>query len=107
MRFVSMDVRDGRPHAELMDHQTYVDRTDDFFVREGFFDQEIHRVAKSFGNLTHVFSVYEMRATPDGPVAGRGVNSIQLFNDGKRWWIVSAVWDDERPDNPIPQEFLP
>ncbi len=106
MRFVSLEIRDGKPHAEIMDHQTYVDRTNDFFVREGFFEHEIHRVTKSFGNLTHVFSTYEMRSTPGGPVTGRGINSIQLFNDGKRWWIVSAVWDDERPDNPIPQEFL-
>ncbi|MGH7450143.1 MAG: hypothetical protein ACRENG_02225 [bacterium] len=107
VRFVSMDVRDGKPHAEIMDRQTYVDRTDAFLVSGGFFEREIHRVTKSFGNLTHVFSTYEMRAAPDGPVTGRGINSIQLFYDGKRWWIVSAVWDDERPDNPIPQEFLP
>jgi 3',5'-cyclic AMP phosphodiesterase CpdA len=106
-RFVSMEIRDGKPHAEIMDHQTYVDRTNDFFVREGFFEQEIHRVTKSFGNVTHVFSTYEMRQAFGGPVTGRGVNSIQLFYDGSRWWIISAAWDDERPDNPIPKEFLP
>jgi hypothetical protein len=22
----------------------------------------------------------------------RGINSIQLFNDGKRWWIVNIYW---------------
>jgi len=107
MRFVSLEIRDGKPHAEIMDHQTYVDRTDAFFVSQGFYEREIHRVTKSFGNLTHIFSTYEMRQTPDGPITGRGINSIQLFYDGKRWWIVSAVWDDERSDNPIPQEFLP
>jgi 3',5'-cyclic AMP phosphodiesterase CpdA len=107
MRFVSMDMRDGKPHAEIMDHQAYVDRSNDFFVREGFYENEIHRVTKAFGNVTHVFSTYEMRQTPNGPGTGRGVNSIQLFYDGKRWWIISAAWDDERPDNPIPQEFLP
>lgn len=107
VRFVSMSVRDGKPHAEIMDHQTYVDRTDGFFMREGFFEREIHRVTQSFGNVTHVFSTYESRQTSEGPIIGRGINSIQLFNDGKRWWIISAAWDDERPDNPIPQAFLP
>jgi hypothetical protein len=106
-RFVSMDVRDGKPHTEIMDHQAFVDRSNDFLVREGFYEKEIHRVTKAFGNVTHVFSTYEMRQTANGPVTGRGVNSIQLINDGKRWWIVSAAWDDERPDNPIPREFLP
>ena len=39
------------------------------------------------------------------PVLGRGVTSIQLYWDGTRWWIASATWDDERPDNPIPAEL--
>jgi hypothetical protein len=37
----------------------------------------------------------------------RGINSIQLFNDGARWWVVGLLWDTERPDKPIPPEFLP
>ena len=32
---------------------------------------------------------------------------IELFWDGKRWWIASAIWDEERPDNPIPKAYLP
>ncbi len=107
VRFVSLDVREGRPVASVMDHQQFVDRTDAGFVRDGFFEREIHRVTHRFGNLAHVFSTYEMRRTPGGPVFGRGVNSIELFWDGTRWWIAAAVWDDERLDNPIPPELLP
>lgn len=107
VKFVSLDVRDGRPVAAVMDHQQFVDRTDAAFVRDGFFEREIHRVTHRFGNLAHVFSTYEMRRTRDGPVFGRGVNSIELIWDGQRWWIAAAVWDDERPDNPIPSELLP
>lgn len=107
VKFVSLDVQDGRPVASVMDHQQFVDRTDAGFVRDGFFEREIHRVTHRFGNLAHAFSTYEMRRTPDGPVFGRGVNSIELFWDGARWWIAAAVWDDERPDNPIPRELLP
>jgi len=32
----------------------------------------------------------------------------QQFSAGlrwQRWWIVSILWDEERPDNPIPKEF--
>jgi len=25
----------------------------------------------------------------------RGIKSIQLFNDGKRWWIVNIYWTQE------------
>jgi hypothetical protein len=76
-------------------------------VRNGFFERELHRVTRRFGNVVHVFSTYEFRATEDGPVQGRCVNSIQLFWDGNRWWIANATWDSERPDNPIPPDLLP
>lgn len=108
MRFVSMDVDStGKPVANIMSHQQFVERSDPGLVKNGFYEEEIHRVTRSFGNITHVFSTYTMRSTPDGKVFGRGVNSIQLFWDGKRWWIANATWDDERKDNPIPKDFLP
>ena len=31
---------------------------------------------------------------------------MQLLRDGKRWWIASVTWDVERPDNPIPAQYL-
>jgi hypothetical protein len=101
--------KDGqtRPFAKVMDYQTYVDRVDPGFVREGFFEREIHRVAHRFGNIAHVLSTYESRKTADGPVTDRGVNSFQLYFDGARWWIASLAWESERPKNPIPKELLP
>ena len=107
VRFVSMSVRQGRPVAQVSDHGQYIANTNDGMVRNGFFERELHRVTRRFGNITHVFSTYEFRATETGPVQGRGVNSIQLFWDGSRWWIANATWDGERPDNPIPPELLP
>jgi hypothetical protein len=107
VRFVVIDARDGKVSAEVMDHQTYVDKVDAPLTRGGFFEREIHRVTKTFGNITHVFSSYESRVKADGPVVERGVNSIELFNDGTRWWIASATWESERPNNPLPKELLP
>jgi hypothetical protein len=105
VRFVAMGVNEGRPVAAVMDHGEFAARYNGAFVDRGFFEREIHRVTKRFGNIAHVFSTYEYRATEKGPVQGRGVNSIQLFWDGERWWIAGATWDDERPDNPIPAEL--
>jgi len=108
VRFVSPGVdRDGKPVARVLSHQQYVDRSDPPLVKEGFDEREIHRVTQRFGNIAHVFSTYESRRTPGGPVIARGINSIELFWDGARWWIASAIWDDERPSSPIPKEFLP
>lgn len=73
----------------------------------GFFEREISRTGETFGNVTHAFSTYESRraAADDKPFA-RGINSIQLFNDGARWWIVTVYWDSERKDNPLPAKYL-
>ena len=90
-----------------MDHQEFVDRSDEALVRRGFFEREIHRTTHRFGYVVHVFSTYEMRELADGPVVGPGINSVELFWDGARWWIGAAQWDDERSDSPIPKEYLP
>lgn len=97
----------GKIRADVMSHQDFVDRTNDGFVRRGFFEKEIHRSVQRFGHYAHVMSTYEMRERADGPVFGRGINSLEMYWDGTRWWVASVVWDDERPDNPIPTEYLP
>jgi hypothetical protein len=28
---------------------------------------------------------------------------MQLMYDGKRWWVVSILWDIERPGNALPK----
>jgi hypothetical protein len=108
VRFVANRVgKDGKPAPSIMSHQDYVDRTDPGLAKEGFDEHEIHRTTQRFGNVAHVFSTYESRKTAGGPVIARGINSLELFWDGARWWIAAAVWDDESPSNPIPKEYLP
>lgn len=73
----------------------------------GFFEREISRRTERFGNLAHVFSTYESHhAREDTRPFARGINSIQLMNDGSRWWVVTIYWETERPDNPIPSQYL-
>lgn len=108
IRFVIVSAgKDGKPLVEVNTHQEYVDQNDARMVKSGFFESEIHRETRRFGNIVHVFSTYEARLKKDGPPVGRGVNSIELFWDGTRWWIASATWDTERPDNPLPKDLLP
>jgi hypothetical protein len=60
---------------------------------DGFYEKEIARRTEQFGNIAHVWSIYESRHNEDDPEPFmRGINSIQLFNDGKRWWIVNIYW---------------
>lgn len=99
------DGPDGAPQAEVLDPAGFAARTDEFLVREGFEEREIHRVTRRFGDIAHVFSTYEWKTAAGD--TGRGVNSLELFHDGKRWWIAAAIWDSETAQDPIPPELLP
>jgi hypothetical protein len=107
VKFVAMGEKDRKPVAEVMIHEQHVARTSDWLVKNGFFEQEAQREMRRFGNIAHVWSTYESRQKPDGPVIGRGINSLDLYWDGTRWWVAAAVWDSERKDNPIAKEYLP
>jgi hypothetical protein len=51
-------------------------------------------------------STYESRKEEGEDPFQRGINSIQLFWDGTRWWVVNIAWDQERDDNEIPDKYL-
>lgn len=106
VRFVAMSAENGKARASIMKHDQYVNSSNEFFVKEGFIEREIGRTVRQFGNIAHVFSAYEWETTGEKKEKGRGLNSIELYNDGKRWWISAVSWDEERPGNPIPKEFL-
>lgn len=106
IRFVQISGAKGKVQAGLMDHAEYVKGSDEFFVKEGFTEREINRVTRQYGNIAQVASTYEWE-TEDKKLKGRGINYIQLFNDGERWWISAVSWEGERPDNPIPAAYLP
>ena len=63
-----------------------------------FWEAEIWREARLFGDMAHVLSAYETRRTRAGEVVNRGVNSIQLFRRGDRWWISAMIWRREGRD---------
>ena len=54
------------------------------FSKEPFYENAIVNRPESFGNITQVFSSYESRRSPIEKPFERGINSIQLLNDGKR-----------------------
>jgi hypothetical protein len=92
---------------QVLDVDAYIARVEPYFQKNGFFEKEIARRTEQFGNIAHVWSTYESRYSPDDDEPFiRGVNSIQLFYDGSRWWIVTIYWQQESSDNPIPENYL-
>ncbi len=78
-----------------------------FMEEQGFFEKSIANHVETFGNIVHAFSVYEGRHdTADAKPFVRGINSIQLMNDGQRWWVVTIFWQAEDAANPLPKKYL-
>jgi hypothetical protein len=98
--------KDGKISYVMMSVEDYINRAGAHFKEQGFFESEASRKTETFGQMAHVYTTYESRNAKDAAPFARGINSIELFNDGKRWWCVSIYWDSERPGNPIPEKYL-
>jgi hypothetical protein len=86
----------------------YIQRSNPLLVGDGFHEREIARRSERFGHMMHVWSTYEsLHSLSDPAPFARGINSIQLFHDGTRWWILSVYWLGETPAVPLPPEYLP
>jgi len=87
--------------------EDYISRNMSAFNTSGFYEREIARTTDAFGQLVHVFSTYELLRSPNDPKPFmRGINSIQLAHDGKRWWIANLVWRAEDAGLALPDRYL-
>src|SRR5438045_958807 len=81
---------------QMLDMEGFIARSAAYFKSNGFYEKEIARRTEHFGSIAHAWSTYESRHRPQDPDPFmRGINSIQLFYDSKRWWIVSIYWQHE------------
>ena len=93
--------------ARSLSAEDYVTRASANMEKEGFYEREIARRTDIYGNIAHVFSTYEsLHKKDDKTPFARGINSFQLLNDGKRWWVLTIYWQGETPEMPIPNEYL-
>ncbi len=84
--------------VRLLSTEDFIQRVEPIFAVEDFWERETSRQTETFGNFAHVLSFYESLRSPDGPPFETSVNSIQLLNDGIRWWIVNLMWNTARKE---------
>ncbi|PZQ64234.1 MAG: hypothetical protein DI570_06140 [Phenylobacterium zucineum] len=90
---------DGRMTMKMMGREEYAADAGPYFEANDFYEIETARKINVFGNIAHVWSIYEAKRDPDSDeLDRRGINSIQLLKepDG-RWRVIHMVWDNERP----------
>ncbi len=99
--------RDGAVRKQVLTVEDYIKGSGPFLEERGFFEKEVARKVEQYGNIAHVFSTYEARQkADDAKPFMRGINSFQLWNDGKRWWVVTIFWQQEDPTTPLPEKYL-
>jgi len=98
---------DGSMAKRVRTLEEYITSSGPLLEKDGFFEREIGRTLDQYGSIVQLFSTYDSKRkqTDETPFA-RGINSIQLWNDGTRWWIVSILWQSESTDTPIPSKYL-
>jgi len=93
--------------VRFMTQQEYIETSGKWLEENGFFEKEIGRTVDQFGNIAQVFSSYEsFKSAKDTEPFARGINSIQLYYDGERWWILNVFWQGETQEHPIPNKYL-
>jgi hypothetical protein len=98
---------DGDLAPQMLDVENYIASVEPLIEKKGFYEKEVARRVEQFGQIAHVWSTYESRHDLSDPEPFmRGINSIQLFNDGKRWWIVSIYWQHESAQHLLPEQYL-
>lgn len=87
--------------------EQYITGSGPYLEKEGFHEIGIAQRVEQFGNIAHVFTTYQAKhkLTDEKPFM-RGINSIQLINDGTRWWVLNIAWSQETPESPIPEKYL-
>jgi hypothetical protein len=91
--------------ARLMSPDEYINLAAGYFKTHAFYENAIVNKVDRFGNMAQVFSSYESRNAPAEKPFTRGINSIQLFYDQNRWYVLSILWDEETSTNPLPSNL--
>jgi hypothetical protein len=72
-----------------------------------FYERQAKVTAQTYGHIAHLWSTYEIRETPGGPLKVRGINSIEAVKDGDHWRILNIQWQAETPEEKVPKQYLP
>jgi hypothetical protein len=84
--------------------EDYIRRNAEILEKEGFTEHELGRRVEVWGNLATAWSAYDGR-TANGSFHERGINSFQLVKINGKWLVASILWQEERPDNPLPADL--
>ena len=101
-----VETRSGAPLEIDFTVDRYIKTNAPYMEKSGFYENEIGRRTEEFGHIAQIFSTYESRYHPKDKPFERGINSLQLFNDGTRWWVRTILWEGESAKLKLPSKYV-
>jgi hypothetical protein len=107
--YIAVPDKDSGYVLKSITPEEYAQRNQTRLSDIGFTEDELYRITNAYGAGTQVFSTYESHYTDKNgeEVITQGINSIQLFFDGERYYIVSIFWDADSKNIEVPGRYLP
>ena len=85
----------------VQDFVTFIE--DRNVVETGFTERIVRTHAVEFGDIAHVWVLYEAEIPGSGRPAQQGVDSFQLARRNGTWLIASILNEIPTPDRPVPE----
>ncbi len=107
--YIAVKDKDSNYSLKIITPEAYAERNKTRFPDIGFNEDELYRITNTYGAGTQIFSTYELHFTNKNgeQEITKGVNNIQLYFDGERYFIVSIFWDADAKNIEVPDRYLP
>lgn len=107
--YIAAPDKDSATVLKSITPEEYADRNQTRLSDIGFSEDELYRITNTYGAGTQVFSTYESHYTNKNGEEDltKGINNIQLYFDGERYFIVSIFWDANAKNIEVPDRYLP
>ena len=88
----------------VADFQAFIERAD--VEKTGFSETILRMRSTAFGDIAHVWVLYEANIPGSERTPQQGVDGFQLIRTDGRWRIVSVVNEIPMDERPIPKELM-
>ena len=107
--YIAVPDKDSGSVLKSITPEEYAQRNQTRLSDIGFSEEELYRITNTYGAGTQIFSTYESHYTNQNGEEDitKGINNIQLYFDGERYFIVSVFWDANAKNIEVPDRYLP
>lgn len=107
--YIAVPDKDSGSVLRCITPDQYVERNKSRLADIGFNEDELYRITNTYGAGTQIFSTYESHFTDKNgeEEITKGINNIQLYFDGERYFIVTIFWDANAKNIEVPERYLP